>query len=70
MPAIKITPIDIREAPNNRFSLKVRSDIFLPFCFLSLKENTFETRKNGGVLFPFKKLFSFLRFSNFEILES
>ena len=48
-------------------SLKAVSAIFLLVCFLSLKESTFETRKN--VFIPLHKLFSFSRKSNFRILD-
>ena len=45
--------------------LKVLSATFLPVCFLSLKESTFETWKNISL----QKLFSLARKSNFRILD-
>ena len=43
--------------------LKVVCDIFLLFCFLSLKERTFQ------IFISVQKLFSFPQYSNFRILE-
>ena len=48
--------------------IKVMSDTILLFCFLSLKESFFETKK--GFFISLQSLFSFLRESNFKILKS
>ena len=49
---------------------KLMSDIFFLFCFLSLKERTFEARKNP-YYFTSKgpKVLEILKFQNFRILN-
>ena len=61
--------MSIYQGKNLHVSLKVMSNIFLQLCFLSLKKRTFETMKNVCFFFSLQKLVSFLKYSNFRILQ-